>query len=219
MKGVPHGQGSQVRNLHNQGNNTNNIELVANVLLASIFVILPYIDALKRHRVVKIFSPSKMIVFTVVAAALVALLHEALDPYGLPSNRSLDSNQSEFEEVLIYYAFLVYFVEKHRQLMSAPELLTKSGHLDPTALEPKCRSGCLKYNVTSLKPGILDADFQIECRTVSVPDLGPVLFCAGKSGASASNFQSRRSGKRPVGRRNAVRRCRRDSGQISPQGR
>lgn len=128
VKGIPHGQGVQVRNLHNQGNNTNNIKLVANVLLASMFVILPYIDALKRHRVVKILSPSKMIVFTVVAAVLVALLHEALDPYGLPSNRSLDSNQSEFEEVLIYYAFLVYFVEKYRQFESAPELFTKSDH-------------------------------------------------------------------------------------------
>lgn len=128
VNGVPHGAGAQVRNFHNQGNNTNNIKLVANVMLASIFVILPYIDALKRYRVVKILSPSKMIVFTVVAAAFVALLHEALDPYGLPSNRSLDSNQSEFEEVVIYYAFLVYFVEKYRRFKSAPELLTKSVH-------------------------------------------------------------------------------------------
>ena len=129
VKGVSQEEGVQIRNFHNQGNNTNNIKLVANVLLASIFVILPYVDALKRYRAVKIVSPSKMIVFTVVATALVALLHEALDPYGLPSNRALDSNQSEFEEVLIYYTFLVYFVEKYRQFKSSPELLTKPvGH-------------------------------------------------------------------------------------------
>jgi len=123
LQGIPPGQGAQVRNIHNQGGNTDRIKAVANVLLAAMFVILPYVDGLKRYRVVKILCPSKMIFFTVVATGLVALLHEALDPYNLPTNGSLSSNQSEFEELLIYYTFFVYFREKYAQFRNAPEML------------------------------------------------------------------------------------------------
>ena len=126
FKGIAPGEGLQVRNFHNQGNNTDNLKSIAYVTLAAMFMIMPYVDSLKRYRLAKMLVPSKMIFFTVVATALVALLHEALDPYGLPTNQALDSNQSEFEEVLIYYTFLVYFREKHMQFRSAPELLTQS---------------------------------------------------------------------------------------------
>jgi hypothetical protein len=124
MKGIPHGEGLQIRNFHNRGNNTNNLKTVAYVTLLSMFMVMPYVDRLKRHRLGKVLVPSKMILFTVLATALVALLHEALDPYGLPSNGSLDSNQSEFEEVVIYYTFFVYFREKYIQFRKSPELLT-----------------------------------------------------------------------------------------------
>ena len=126
MKGIPPGTGAQVRNIHNQGGNTDRIKAVANVLLGAMFVILPYVEGLKRYRWVKILCPSKMILFTVIATVLVALLHEALDPYNLPTNQSLSSNQSEFEELLIYYTFFVYFREKYSQFRSAPEMLGKS---------------------------------------------------------------------------------------------
>jgi hypothetical protein len=120
MKGIPPGAGTQIRNLHNQGNNTNTIKALANVMLAAVFVILPYVDPLKKFRLVKTLSPSKMILFTVVATVLVALLHEALDPYNLPTNGALSSNLSEFEELLIYYIFFVYFREKYAQFRSEP---------------------------------------------------------------------------------------------------
>jgi hypothetical protein len=122
MKGIPPSAEAEIRNLHNQGDNTDNIKLVANLILAALFVILPYLDSLKRYRFVKMLCPSKMICFTVIATALVALLHQALDPYNLPSNGALDSNQSEFEEMLIYYTFFVYFREKYTQFRNAPEL-------------------------------------------------------------------------------------------------
>lgn len=125
MRGIPPGTGAQIRNLHNQGNSTNDLKAIANVILAALFVIVPYVDRLKRFRLVRLVSPSKMVLFTVLATALVALLHEALDPYNLPTNRSLDSNQSEFEELLIYYTFFVYFREKYIQFRNAPELLSK----------------------------------------------------------------------------------------------
>src|SRR5215207_1763254 len=51
VKGIPPGAGAQIRNLHNQGDNTNRIKLLANVLLTAMFVILPYVDRLKRFRV------------------------------------------------------------------------------------------------------------------------------------------------------------------------
>jgi hypothetical protein len=123
MKGIPPSAEAEIRNLHNQGDNTDNIKAVANLILATLFVVLPYIDSLKRYRLVKMLCPSKMICFTVIATALVALLHQALDPYNLPSNRALDSNQSEFEEMLIYYTFLVYFREKYTQFKTTPEYL------------------------------------------------------------------------------------------------
>jgi hypothetical protein len=85
--------------------------------------VLPYLDSLKKYRLVKMVCPSKKILFTVLATALVALLHEALDPYNLPTNGSLNSNQSEFEELLMYYTFFIYFREKYAQFKSTPELL------------------------------------------------------------------------------------------------
>ena len=125
MKGIPPGQGAEVRNIHNQGENTNDLKAVANVILAGVFVVLPYADRVKKFRLAKIAAPSKMIFFTVIATALVAQTHQVLDPYNLPSNRVLDSNESEFEEVLIYYTFFLYFLEKFRQFRGDPDLLTE----------------------------------------------------------------------------------------------
>ena len=123
IKGIPPGQGAKIRNIHNQGETTDDIKDVANVIIAGVFVILPYVDRLKKFLLVKVFSPSKMIFFTVMATALIALTHEVLDPLNLASNHVLDSNQSEFEEVLIYYTFFVYFREKYLQFKSMPKLL------------------------------------------------------------------------------------------------
>jgi hypothetical protein len=125
MKGIPPGQGAQIRNIHNQGKSTSDLKAMANLIFGAVFVILPYVDRLKKFRVIKMASPSKMILFTVIATALVALTHQVLDPYHLPSNRVLDSNESEFEEVLIYYSFFVYFREKYAQFSTVPELLSK----------------------------------------------------------------------------------------------
>jgi hypothetical protein len=123
MKGIPPGQGAEIRNIHNQGENTDELKAFGNFILAAVFVVLPYIDRLKRFRLVKIASPSKRMAFTVIATALVALTHQALDPYNLPSNGALDSNQSEFEELLIYYTFFVCFFERYIHLRRAPGLL------------------------------------------------------------------------------------------------
>jgi len=123
MKGIPPGQGAQIRNIHNQGQNTNDLKTVANVILAALFVFLPYVDRLKRFRLVKMASPSKMILFSVIATVLIALTHQVLEPFNLPSNGVLNSNQSEFEELLMYYTFFVYFQEKYSQFSSVPELL------------------------------------------------------------------------------------------------
>jgi hypothetical protein len=125
MRGIPPGQRAQIRNIHNQGKNTPDLKAAANVILAALFVILPYVDRLKQFRLVKMASPSKMILFTVSATVLIALTHQGLEPFNLPSNRVLDSNQSEFEELLMYYTFFVYFREKYAQFSSVPELVTQ----------------------------------------------------------------------------------------------
>jgi hypothetical protein len=127
MRGISPGQGARIRNLHNQGQNryTSDLKAAANVILAALFVILPYVDRLKRFWLVKMVSPSKMILFTVIAIVLMALTHQSLEPFNLPTNHVLDSNQSEFEELLIYYTFFVYFREKYFQFSSFPELLSQ----------------------------------------------------------------------------------------------
>jgi hypothetical protein len=125
MKEIPPGQSAHIRNIHNQGGATSDLKAVANVIVAAVFVILPYVDSLKRFRLVKMASPSKMILFTVIATVTIALTHQALEPYDLPTNGGLNSNQSEFEEVLIYYTFFVYFREKYLQFSSVPELLSR----------------------------------------------------------------------------------------------
>ena len=119
MKGIPPGTTGGIRNLHNQGNNTNRIKDVAYVILAVFFVLLPYVDRLKKFSLVKLLCPSKMICFTVLATVLVAGAHEALDPYNLPTNGVLNSNQSEFEELIIYYTFLIYFREQYGRFTNA----------------------------------------------------------------------------------------------------
>jgi hypothetical protein len=120
VRGIQPGTGAKTRNLHNQGRNTANLKLIANLILGALFALLPYIDRLKQYRLVKAVCPSRMLVFTVLATVLVALLHHLLDPYNLPTNRALDSNQSEFEEMLIYYAFFVYFRERLAEFRSDP---------------------------------------------------------------------------------------------------
>jgi hypothetical protein len=125
MKEIPPGQSAHIRNIHNQGGATSDLKAVANVIVAAVFVILPYVDSLKRFRLVKMASPSKMILFTVIATVTIALTHQALEPYDLPTNGGLNSNQSELEEVLIYYTFFVYFREKYLQFSSVPELLSR----------------------------------------------------------------------------------------------
>jgi glucan phosphoethanolaminetransferase (alkaline phosphatase superfamily) len=103
-------------NIHNQKKNTiNNMMKVCYVLMGFFFVILPFLKPGKLPRWLQQLTPSPRIFFTVLVLPLVGQLPLVLNRMDFHPNNSLFDNLSEFEELGIYYTFLLYFVEMYRK--------------------------------------------------------------------------------------------------------
>lgn len=102
-------------NYHNTSKNTNRMKQIADLIMVIWFMILPFIAASSRSAWLKYFAPTKMFVFTILAAVCVSKFAHYLDDQGLAIRASLSNNISEFRELFTYYIWLLYCVLMVRQ--------------------------------------------------------------------------------------------------------
>lgn len=104
---------TEIRNLHNNGKGQNISKLIAYSLVIICFVIVPLIPGKVKNRypVIKYLSPSLFIVSTAISILIINNIALYLYQNYEYTNQALKGNVSEFEEIMIYYIFLVYIGE------------------------------------------------------------------------------------------------------------
>ena len=113
-KGISPVQDTVIHNYHNREKPTiNRMMKLCYIIMAVAFVILPYIKKEKLPTWLQQLAPSSRLQFTVFILPLVGRFPLVLHNMNFVTNGSLDSNLSEFEEMGIYYIFLLYFIEMY----------------------------------------------------------------------------------------------------------
>jgi hypothetical protein len=111
---------NEVRNLHNNGKLILNLfKLAAYIVIALFFAALPLLpEKLKtKNRWLNFLSPSRYIVGTAICLLLLNQIARYLYKNYDYANHSLDSNVSEFEEIMTYYIIFLYL----RELINKPK--------------------------------------------------------------------------------------------------
>jgi len=102
-------------NFHNQEKHTINNMMKICYLIMAAFIILPYIRPEKLPPWLQFLTPSSRLQFTILVLPLTGRFPLWLNTMGYKTNGSLHDNLSEFEELGIYYIFLLYFSEMFRK--------------------------------------------------------------------------------------------------------
>jgi len=111
--------GNQIRNIHNQGNITQDFKLAVYISFVLFLVIIPIIVRKIKlsNQYLDLVIPSKYFIYSLISMALLNRLALFIDKnikYNYIS--SLNSNISEFEEIFICYIMLLYLLElTHRK--------------------------------------------------------------------------------------------------------
>jgi hypothetical protein len=111
---------SEVRNLHNNGKLILNVmKLAAYIFVALFFAVLPLLpEKIKtKNRWLNFLSPSRYIVGTAICLLVLNQIARYLYKNYDYTNHSLDSNVSEFEEIMTYYIIFLYL----RELIKKPK--------------------------------------------------------------------------------------------------
>ena len=104
----------EVRNFHNYGNvNLNILKLLSYLLIVIMFVIVPLLpESIKRKNgLLNYLSPTRFIISTALSLLILNQVALYINRNFVYSNRSLDHNVSEFEEIMTYYIILLYVRE------------------------------------------------------------------------------------------------------------
>jgi hypothetical protein len=118
----------QLRNVHNNGNITDIIKTTTNIFIAVFLIALPIINYFtkKKYPLVTYFSPTPYILTTLFCLFLLSQYAFYLYRQDFHTNRAIDGNISEFEEFMIYYAFMLYLKEMTSKDKRIPEALIKT---------------------------------------------------------------------------------------------
>ncbi|MEM9023998.1 MAG: hypothetical protein AAGB22_09665 [Bacteroidota bacterium] len=98
-----------IRNIHNQGENLFYIRQGLYTLLAILFVLLPVVGPMLKYPLVRYVSANRMIIATMAVYIVTGILARHYHGWvGLPVNPPLWGNHQEFEELVVYYMFMLY---------------------------------------------------------------------------------------------------------------
>lgn len=106
-------QNISTRNVHNNGKITGWFKMSSYIFLVLFFVLFPFISRYTKDRFPFLYyiSPSNKIITTLICLVLLNQLAFYFYKQDIHTNRSLDGNVSEFEELLTYYIVLLYIRE------------------------------------------------------------------------------------------------------------
>lgn len=106
LAGVPHDEIAEERNLHNVGDRTSRLKTISDIGMILVFGIAPLVLFKVRNPWVRYLLPDRYMIATLIAAFIVRTLSHALDDRGY--GHGLQSNMSEFRELITYYMGLLY---------------------------------------------------------------------------------------------------------------
>ncbi len=103
----------KIRNIHSTGSNTSILKMASYVIVALIMIILPLLPGWikQKNSFIAYISPSSYIVLTAISLIIINQMAFFIYAKNIHTNRSLDSNISEFEELMSYYIILLYIWE------------------------------------------------------------------------------------------------------------
>lgn len=112
----------QVRNFHNIGHMNSYIKFLVYACTIILFVILPLLPekTMNKYKWVKFFAPSRYIIGTAIVMFFLNQTAQYLNTIFYSQNLALAGNTSEFEEIMIYYIFLLYTREMARKPLTVP---------------------------------------------------------------------------------------------------
>jgi hypothetical protein len=114
IKGLPVEEQSVVRNLHNRGGHILDIiNAIAHISMGILFIIVPYFLPQPKNKLewFSRFIPSKKMIFTLLTVIVTGILSAFFEELNLPTNESLAGNRAEFDELVTYYAAMLFFYE------------------------------------------------------------------------------------------------------------
>lgn len=108
VSGVPAEEATEVRNWHNQGERTNTTKQIVDAGVVLWFVVAPLLLTGSAYPLVRSITPDRYAVLTVLAMFLVRSLAHGLQDAGFTGSGTMDSNLSEFRELVTYYLGMTY---------------------------------------------------------------------------------------------------------------
>lgn len=99
---------ASIRNIHNGGGRLAIFNNVAGVVIAIFYVALPLFGPYSDNKVIRYFTPPKLIVVTVVCSFMASTVAHYLNRAGYYPKGSLDGNIAEFREFFTYYLTMLY---------------------------------------------------------------------------------------------------------------
>jgi len=102
---------TEVRNLHNQGNLLGYMKKTMYAVVFIFFIILPFLQEKFNKFYLATWIPSKLIIITAMCLTIWSQIAQFIYHSTIETNNSLEKNISEYEELLVYYLFLVYVIE------------------------------------------------------------------------------------------------------------
>ncbi len=100
-----------VRNIHNQGDNTDLMKRAGDIVQLLLFVVAPLALSGVRSALLRYLAPSRYFVLSVVIMVLLSRLAHYLDDTGTLGEHALTFGIAEFRELFTYYLFLLYYLE------------------------------------------------------------------------------------------------------------
>ena len=101
----------EIRNLHNQKGVLSYMKKTIYLVVFVFFMIIPFLRSKLSNFKISNWIPSKLIVITALCLTLWSQIAQFIYHSSIVTNNSLEKNISEYEELLIYYLFLVYVLE------------------------------------------------------------------------------------------------------------
>jgi len=103
----------KIRNIHSTGKNTSILKMLSYIIIGLVMIILPLLPARikQKNSFIAYISPSRYIVLTAIALVIINQIAFYIYKKKIHINRSLDSNISEFEELMFYYIIVLYIWE------------------------------------------------------------------------------------------------------------
>jgi hypothetical protein len=102
-------------NIHNLPHVNNQLRLIFYILIAIFVIILPYFLSFKLPSLLVNFVADIRLQLTVLAFLIISKMAGIFNDLSHYTNRALEGNISEFEELALYYLFLVYIYNLYLQ--------------------------------------------------------------------------------------------------------